>query len=137
MHPWQWENLIVSTFYPELLSGELIYLGTSDDQYKAQQSIRTLANATAKERPYVKLAMSMTNTSSTRILARHTVMNGPIITDWLQQLIASDSTARQLDFVILGEVAGVSFDYQHLPQSRGPQAYGTLGRSGAKASTTT
>ncbi len=127
VHPWQWENQIVPTFYPELASGELIHLGTSDDQYKAQQSIRTLANATARERPYVKLAMNMTNTSSTRILARHTVLNGPIITDWLQQLIASDSTARSLDFVILGEVAGVSFDYPQLPASRGPQAYGTLG----------
>nr|WP_256737015.1 IucA/IucC family protein [Pseudomonas gingeri] len=127
VHPWQWDNTIVSAFYPELLSGELIYLGTSDDLYKAQQSIRTLANASARERPYVKLAMSMTNTSSTRILARHTVMNGPIITDWLQQLIASDSTARALDFVILGEVAGISFDYDHLPESRGPQTYGTLG----------
>lgn len=127
VHPWQWENTIVPTFYPELLSGELIYLGTSQDQYKAQQSIRTLANASAPERPYVKLAMSMTNTSSTRILARHTVMNGPIITDWLQQLIATDSTARALDFVILGEVAGVSFSYDHLPATRAPQAYGTLG----------
>ncbi|WJK07248.1 IucA/IucC family protein [Pseudomonas fluorescens] len=127
VHPWQWENVIVPAFYKELASGELIWLGTSDDQYKAQQSIRTLANATARERPYVKLAMSMTNTSSTRILARHTVMNGPIITDWLQQLIASDSTARALDFVILGEVAGVSFDYSHLPQSRSAQTYGTLG----------
>ncbi|UZE26935.1 IucA/IucC family protein [Pseudomonas asplenii] len=127
VHPWQWENTIVPTFYPELLKGELIYLGTSDDVYKAQQSIRTLANASVKERPYVKLAMSMTNTSSTRILARHTVMNGPIITDWLQQLIASDSTARALDFVILGEVAGVSFDYDDLPESRAGQTYGTLG----------
>ncbi|CAN1600973.1 IucA/IucC family protein [Pseudomonas mediterranea] len=127
VHPWQWENTIVPTFYPELLSGELIYLGTSQDQYKAQQSIRTLANASSPERPYVKLAMSMTNTSSTRILARHTVMNGPIITDWLQQLIATDSTARALDFVILGEVAGVSFSYDHLPATRAPQAYGTLG----------
>ncbi|MDU9022823.1 IucA/IucC family protein [Pseudomonas corrugata] len=127
VHPWQWENTIVPTFYPELLSGELIYLGTSQDQYKAQQSIRTLANASAPERPYVKLAMSMTNTSSTRILARHTVMNGPIITDWLQQLIATDSTARALDFVILGEVAGVSFSYDHLPVTRASQAYGTLG----------
>ncbi|MFC5695537.1 IucA/IucC family protein [Pseudomonas sp. GCM10022186] len=127
VHPWQWENQIVPTFYPELASGELIHLGTSDDQYKAQQSIRTLANATARERPYVKLAMNMTNTSSTRILARHTVLNGPIITDWLQGLIASDSTARSLDFVILGEVAGVSFDYPQLPESRGSQAYGSLG----------
>lgn len=106
VHPWQWDNVTVSTFYPELASGELIYLGTSTDSYKAQQSIRTLANASQPQRPYVKLAMSMTNTSSTRILARHTVLNGPIITDWLHQLIATDSTARALDFVILGEVAG-------------------------------
>ncbi|RMV73678.1 Siderophore synthetase component [Pseudomonas caricapapayae] len=127
VHPWQWDNVTVSTFYPELASGELIYLGTSSDVYKAQQSIRTLANASQPKRPYVKLAMSMTNTSSTRILARHTVLNGPIITDWLHQLIATDSTARALDFVILSEVAGVSYDYRHLPESRSAQTYGTLG----------
>ncbi|POY77436.1 AcsC protein [Pseudomonas amygdali pv. morsprunorum] len=127
VHPWQWDNVMVSTFYPELASGELIYLGTSTDVYKAQQSIRTLANASQPKRPYVKLAMSMTNTSSTRILARHTVLNGPIITDWLHQLIATDSTARALNFVILGEVAGVSYDYRHLPEARSAQTYGTLG----------
>jgi len=127
VHPWQWENVISTTFYPELLSGEVVYLGASDDRYQAQQSIRTLANVSEKTRPYVKLALSITNTSSTRILARHTVMNGPIITDWLQQLIASDSTARDLGFVILGEVVGVSFDYDHLPATRMSQAYGTLG----------
>ncbi|MDU8458779.1 IucA/IucC family protein [Pseudomonas syringae group sp. J254-4] len=127
VHPWQWDNVTVSTFYPELASGELVYLGTSTDVYKAQQSIRTLANASQPKRPYVKLAMSMTNTSSTRILARHTVLNGPIITDWLHQLIATDSTARALDFVILGEVAGVSYDYRHLPEARSAQTYGTLG----------
>lgn len=127
VHPWQWENIIVPVFYPELVSGEVIHLGTTDDRYQAQQSIRTLANVTEKKRPYVKLALSMTNTSSTRILARHTVMNGPIITDWLQQLIGSDSTARDLGFVILGEVVGVSFDYDHLPATRMSQAYGTMG----------
>lgn len=25
VHPWQWDNVTVSTFYPELASGELIY----------------------------------------------------------------------------------------------------------------
>ena len=95
--------------------------------FQAPLSIRTLANVSEKQRPYVKLALSITNTSSTRILARHTVMNGPIIADWLQQLIASDSTARDLGFVILGEVVGVSFDYQHLPATRMSQAYGTMG----------
>ncbi len=127
VHPWQWENTLVPTFYAELARGELVYLGAGEDRYQAQQSIRTLANVSDKKRPYVKLALSMTNTSSTRILARHTVMNGPIVTDWLQQLIATDSTARDLGLVILGEVAGVSFAYDHLSATRMPQAYGTLG----------
>ena len=127
VHPWQWQQTILPVFSAELQSGELIYLGKSQDNYRAQQSIRTLANASDPLRPYVKMALSITNTSSTRLLARHTVMNGPIITDWLQALIRSDETARELDFAILGEVAGVSFDYQHLPQTRMPQAYGTLG----------
>ena len=127
VHPWQWKEAIVNHFYPELLSGELIWLGESGDRYQAQQSIRTLANVSDKARPYIKLAMSMTNTSSTRILARHTVLNGPIVTGWLQQLIARDETARALDFIILGEVVGASFDYQTLPESRAAQTYGTFG----------
>jgi len=127
VHPWQWENTIVSRFYPELLSGELIFLGLSEDLYQAQQSIRTLMNVSDKRRPYVKLALNITNTSSTRILAKHTIMNGPIVTDWLQQLIAGDRTARELDFVILGEVAGVGFDHQTLPENRRADTYGTLG----------
>lgn len=127
VHPWQWEQHLAALFQPELVSGELLYLGTSRDQYAAQQSIRTLANRSAPRRPYVKLAMCLTNTSSTRILARHTVLNGPIITDWLQRLIETDATARDLDFVVLGEVAGVAYDSRSLPVSRAGQVYGTLG----------
>lgn len=127
VHPWQWQQIILPVFSDELQSGALIYLGKSQDNYHAQQSIRTLANACNAGRPYVKMALSITNTSSTRLLARHTVMNGPLITDWLQSLIRSDATACEMDFVILGEVAGVSFDYQHLPETRVPQTYGTLG----------
>ncbi|GAB7217512.1 hypothetical protein OS42_41250 [Dickeya oryzae] len=48
VHPWQWKNVIAPVFYPELVSGELIYLGDSDDRWQAQQSIRTLANVTEK-----------------------------------------------------------------------------------------
>ncbi len=127
VHPWQWEQVIVPNFQAELARGELLYLGTSGPDYRPQQSIRTLANVEQPTRPYVKLALSMTNTSSTRILARHTVLNGPIINDWLQRLIASDATAQKLGFVVLGEVAGVSFDYAQLPAIRQSQTYGTLG----------
>ncbi|WP_020407119.1 IucA/IucC family protein [Hahella ganghwensis] len=127
VHPWQWEEKVLATFYPELVNKDIIYLGTGSDHYRAQQSIRTLANASVKEKPYAKLALSITNTSTSRILAGHTVLNGPIITDWLHGLVAQDETAKEMDFVILGETLGVTFNYQQLPDVRKTKAYGTLG----------
>ncbi|CAN0541119.1 unnamed protein product [Ectocarpus sp. 12 AP-2014] len=126
IHPWQWENALVQALYPELASGEIVLLGAGEATYTAQQSIRTLAPQDSSQ-PYLKLAMSMTNTSSTRILARHTVTNGPIITQWLQQLIDSDETANAADFVILGEVAGVALDERAFPPARYHDIYGKVG----------
>lgn len=126
VHPWQWENALVPVLYPELASGEIVLLGEGQTSYTAQQSIRTLAPRDTRK-PYLKLAMSITNTSSTRILARHTVTNGPIITQWLQQLIDTDATARAAGFVILGEVAGVALDERAFPDVRYSDVYGKVG----------
>ncbi|WP_413616053.1 hypothetical protein MRB56_05360 [Halomonas cupida] len=126
VHPWQWNHIAVSVLYPELSRGEVHCLGQGEAIYSAQQSIRTLAPRD-RQRPYVKLALSITNTSSTRILARHTVTNGPIITQWLQQLIETDDTARGLGFAILGEVAGAAVDERAFDASRYAGVYGTLG----------
>ncbi|MGQ7261556.1 IucA/IucC family protein [Vreelandella sp. V005] len=126
VHPWQWENALVQALYPELASGEIALLGAGEATYTAQQSIRTLAPLDINQ-PYLKLAMSITNTSSTRILARHTVTNGPIITQWLQQLIGSDETASAAGFVILGEVAGVALDERAFPPARYHDIYGKVG----------
>lgn len=127
VHPWQWRERIASVFHRELAARDLVWLGTGTDSYRAQQSIRTLANCSAGEKAYLKLSLSITNTSTSRILAAHTVMNGPIVTDWLQGLIARDPYARELDFVILGEVLGISYDYERMPESGKSKAYGTLG----------
>lgn len=127
VHPWQWQERIASLFHPELVKQDIVWLGTGRDRYRAQQSIRTLANSGARQKAYVKLSLSITNTSTSRILAAHTVMNGPIVTDWLQDLIDRDSYAKELDFVILGEVLGISYDYDPMPESRKSKAYGTLG----------
>lgn len=126
VHPWQWENALVAVLYPELASGEIALLGEGETTYTAQQSIRTLAPRDTYQ-PYLKLAMSITNTSSTRILARHTVTNGPIITQWLQRLIDTDATARAAGFVILGEVAGVALDERAFPDTRYNDVYGKVG----------
>jgi 2-[(L-alanin-3-ylcarbamoyl)methyl]-3-(2-aminoethylcarbamoyl)-2-hydroxypropanoate synthase len=127
VHPWQWREHVAAIFHPEIVSRDIIWLGAGSDSYRAQQSIRTLANHSARQKCYVKFALSLTNTSSSRILAAHTVMNGPIITDWLQNLIAQDADARELDFVILGEVLGITYDYERMPESRRSKAYGTFG----------
>lgn len=127
VHPWQWQQRIATLFHPELAAGDIVSLGLGQDSYRAQQSIRTLANHSAREKAYVKLSLSITNTSTSRILAAHTVMNGPIVTDWLHGLIGNDPYAKELDFVILGEAMGVSFNYDHLPEERKSKAYGTLG----------
>ncbi len=127
VHPWQWQAKSVHVFYPELRQQDMVYLGQGSDCYRAQQSIRTLANRSHAEKPYAKLSLSITNTSTSRILAGHTVMNAAIITDWLHGLLAQDSVAQALDFVILGETVGASFNYQTLPAHRTAKAYGTLG----------
>ncbi|WP_249978631.1 IucA/IucC family protein [Vreelandella olivaria] len=126
VHPWQWENALVDVLYPELASGEIAFLGEGEAVYTPQQSIRTLAPVESNK-PYLKLAMSITNTSSTRILARHTVTNGPIITQWLQRLVSTDETALSAGFVLLGEVAGVALDERAFPAARYADVYGKVG----------
>ncbi|MBY5982781.1 IucA/IucC family siderophore biosynthesis protein [Halomonas sp. DP5Y7-2] len=131
VHPWQWDNVLVAALYPELARGEIALLGEGQLSYRPQQSIRTLSPVGNAERdaprPYLKLALGITNTSSTRILARHTITNGPIITAWLKTLVDSHTTAKASGMVILGEVAGVALDERAFPGLRHDQVYGQVG----------
>ncbi len=127
VHPWQWENKIVHELFEEIASHKIVYLGRGQDAYIAQQSLRTLTNLTHPEKPYIKLSMSITNTSSSRILATHTAMNGPLITDWLQRLVDKSDIAKQLDFAILREVHASAVDFTKLPSTHAKQAYAVIG----------
>lgn len=127
VHPWQWENTVVRVFFEEISAQQIIYLGRGDQAYVAQQSLRTLTNLKHPEKPYIKLSMNMVNTSSSRILATHTAMNGPLITDWLHRLIDASEVAKTLDFAILGEVHASALDFTKLPSSHAKQAYGAIG----------
>lgn len=127
VHPWQWREKIIPQFHRELAEKNIILLGESRDVYRPQQSIRTLSNFTFKQNAYLKLSLSITNTSTSRILAGHTVLNGALITDWLQTLIKEDEFAKRLDLVILREVLGVTYDYEKLPEAKMMRVYGMLG----------
>ncbi|WP_248064566.1 IucA/IucC family protein [Paenibacillus silvae] len=127
VHPWQWEHTLESIFARQLMDGDMVYLGAASCSYRAQQSIRSLSSRMNAKAPYIKLALSITNTSSTRILAQHTTQNAPLISDWLDQLVHEDELLQQEQFAILKEIMGLSFRYEQLPAIQYGRAYGTLG----------
>ncbi|MDD9272215.1 IucA/IucC family protein [Paenibacillus sp. GCM10023248] len=127
VHPWQWEHVITSAFREQLEDASIVKLGSGTDVYYAQQSIRSWANASNREKAYMKMALNITNTSTRRMLAKHTVLNAPLVSRWLLTLTEKDETAKKLGFVFLAEFAGITFEYDKLPADSQPQAYGNLG----------
>jgi siderophore synthetase component len=107
VHPWQWREQLAVGFAEQLRRGELVVLGEDPHTFRAQQSIRTLACADDPERPYLKLALSIVNTSTSRVLAPHTVVNAPRVSDWLAGVVADDGfLADELGLVVLREAMG-------------------------------
>lgn len=127
VHPWQFEHIIATVFYPQIADKTIIILGKSESSYRAQQSIRSLSNRHSAQASYLKLPLSITNTSTSRILAHHTTQNAPIISAWLDRIIKSDEYLKNCQFEILKETIGVSFRYQKLSVMQYAVAYGTLG----------
>jgi siderophore synthetase component len=109
VHPWQWRRHAATTWAPLRAEGSLVELGAGHDDYRAQQSIRSLANVSRPERPTLKLALSMVTTSTARTLPPHAVANAPLITGWLERIVAGDPyLGRELRPVLLGERLGVA-----------------------------
>ncbi|WP_419997529.1 IucA/IucC family protein [Streptomyces boninensis] len=112
VHPWQWWNKLTVTFAAEIARGYLVCLGEGDDEYLAQQSIRTFFNTTAPEKHYVKTALSVLNMGFMRGLSAAYMEATPAINDWLADLIASDATLKSTGLSIIRERAAVG--YRHL-----------------------
>ncbi|QYK60615.1 IucA/IucC family protein [Paenibacillus sp. S25] len=127
VHPWQWEHQLESVFARQRMDRDIVFLGPSDSTYRAQQSIRSLSNRVNSKAPYLKLSLSITNTSSIRILAQHTTQNAPLISDWLEALIQEDELLQREEFSILKEIMGLSLRYENLPAIQYGRAYGTIG----------
>lgn len=109
VHPWQWEHRIAITFAPDLGRADLIHLGPGDDEYRAQQSIRTFANATDETRPYVKTALAVQNMGFLRGLSPAYLRVTPAINDWVASLVHGDATLAACGFEVLREFATVGY----------------------------
>ncbi|PFM04327.1 siderophore biosynthesis protein [Bacillus cereus] len=122
VHPWQWENFIIPNYANHIQDKYIIYLGKSEDDYCAQQSMRTLRNVTNPKRPYVKLSLNILNTSTLRTLKPYSVVSAPAISNWLSDVVSQDSYLRDGSRVILlKEFSSVTYD------TNKKAAYGSLG----------
>ncbi|MFI1362472.1 IucA/IucC family protein [Streptomyces griseochromogenes] len=121
VHPWQWWNKLSVTFAAEIARQHLVRLGEGDDEYLAQQSIRTFFNTSDPHKHYVKTALSVLNMGFMRGLSAAYMEATPAINDWLAQLIEGDPVLRSTGLTIIRERAAVG--YRHLEYERATDRY--------------
>ncbi|MEG0055170.1 MULTISPECIES: IucA/IucC family protein [Hafnia] len=109
VHPWQWQNKLTGIFAPDIAKRELVYLGIGDDNYQAQQSIRTFFNTSNSRKRYVKTALSILNMGFMRGLSPYYMATTPGINEWLAELIDNDACLRDYGFRMLREVATIGY----------------------------
>ncbi|MFF7096960.1 IucA/IucC family protein [Streptomyces rubradiris] len=121
VHPWQWWNKLSVTFAAEVARNLLVPLGEGDDEYLAQQSIRTFFNASAPHKHYVKTALSVLNMGFMRGLSAAYMEATPAINDWLARLIEGDPVLKASGLSIIRERAAVG--YRHLEYEQATDRY--------------
>lgn len=116
VHEWQWQHKLVMQFAPDIADKYIVLLGTTEDNYGPQQSIRTFFNASHPHRHYVKTAISILNTSHIRGLSPKQLFIAPRLTDWLEDMLYNDPHLQRMGLVLLGEVAAISYAHPHYSQ---------------------
>lgn len=95
VHPWQWQQKIALDFIADLAEGRMVSLGEFGDLWLAQQSLRTLTNASRQGGLDIKLPLTIYNTSCYRGIPGKYIAAGPLASRWLQQVFATDATLKQ------------------------------------------
>lgn len=121
VHPWQWWNKLSVTFAAEVAQHHLVCLGEGDDEYLAQQSIRTFFNTTSPKKHYVKTALSVLNMGFMRGLSAAYMEATPAINDWLAQLVENDPVLKSTGLSVIRERAAVG--YRHLEYEAATDRY--------------
>lgn len=109
VHPWQWNNKLLMQYATDIANRLLIPLGTGEDRYSPQQSIRTFYNASQPHKHYVKTAISILSTGNIRGLSPKQMAIAPRVTTWVMNMLQEDAYLQSLGLVLLGEVATVSY----------------------------
>ncbi|MFG1628364.1 IucA/IucC family protein [Kribbella sp. NPDC049227] len=109
VHPWQWENKTSITFAADIAQRHIILVGSSEDEYQPQQSIRTFFNRSQPSRHYVKTALSVLNMGFMRGLSPTYMAATPAINDWVFDLVENDLVLKRYGFSVLREIAAAGY----------------------------
>jgi siderophore synthetase component len=123
VHPWQWENRAAITFAPDLARRDLVLIGESESEYRAQQSVRTMFNLSHPERHYVKTALAVQNMGFLRGLSPAYMRVTPAINDWVAALVASDPALSDAGFRVLRERASIGYTGDAYHRTAEPSAH--------------
>jgi len=123
-HPWHWHQSLQIQYADWLADDHLLYLGTGETTWLAQQSIRSLTSLASHSNHNLKLPLAIANSSADRILSDHHVHNAPLISQWLDSLCSEDIfLQQQCRLEILTEPMGITLTLAASRQDR----YGLLG----------
>lgn len=109
VHPWQWVEKVRKLYSADIADQRIVEVGTSPDLYQAQQSIRTVFNATTPTRNYVKVALSIVNMGFTRGMSADYMRTTPLINNWVRGLVADDQYLAAIGFEMIFEVAAIGY----------------------------
>ncbi|RZU18652.1 siderophore synthetase component [Kribbella rubisoli] len=109
VHPWQWENKTSITFAADIAQRHIIHVGSTDDVYQPQQSIRTFFNRSQPARCYVKTALSVLNMGFMRGLSPSYMAATPAINDWVHSVVSNDLVLKRHGFSVLREIAAAGY----------------------------
>lgn len=123
VHEWQWKNRLFNLFAEDIAQQHILPLDLSEDVYMAQLSIRTFQNVSYDNKLYVKLPISILNTSVYRGLPGERTQIAPMVTSYLKDTLQKDKYLKDLGFVVLGEIASINYDHPYYKQIEDVQYY--------------
>lgn len=124
VHPWHWQHSVQIQYADWLADARLLYVGSDQTTWLAQQSIRSLTSLAGEYKYHLKLPLAIANSSADRILSDHHVHNAPLISECLLQLWREDRYLQEHGRLeILAEPVGISLT----PAASNEGRYGLLG----------
>lgn len=106
VHPWQWQQFIALQYMDDIAHHRMVDLGVFGDEYRAQQSIRTLSNIQREQAFDIKLPLTILNTSCHRGIPGKHIASGADLSQWIEQVVSQDTLLNESGLIVQQERAG-------------------------------